>query len=61
MIVLSFFGSAMLFSTSGVGNHALITSQKHAQQGLQGRTNFPPTFPFPFPFMMSIKLGIYEI
>jgi len=36
----------------GVGNLSRGAGQKQTQQGMAGRSNFPPTIPFPLLFMM---------
>jgi len=32
-----------MYSRPGVGNFSLVAGQKQTQQGVAGRTNFPPT------------------
>jgi len=41
----------------GVGNLSLVMGPKQTLQCMAGRTNFPPTIPFPLLFMMLLKLG----
>jgi len=46
---------------TGVGNLSLVAGQRHAVQGVAGRTNLPPTISFLLLFMMLIKLGNFRI